>query len=99
MPEREGVLGADELQPNISARSSNVEQLTRTTILLAKVAIVFMPVSLATGYFSMQVQGIESVSLTTYWFTFMVVVMITVLFLGAFEYLSARRQAGLQVVD
>lgn len=70
--------------------AQTVERLTRTTILLAKVTILFLPISLATSYFSMQLPAIESVSLKTYWLTFMVVTLATILFLGIFEFLSAR---------
>jgi heme/copper-type cytochrome/quinol oxidase subunit 2 len=47
--------------------SQAVEKLTRTTILLAKVTILFLPVSLMTGYFSMQLTEIEKLyNLKTY---------------------------------
>lgn len=45
----------------------SVERMTRMTILLAKVTIVFLPISLATGYFSMQMKSIEGYSVEIYW--------------------------------
>lgn len=75
----------------ISLREAQtVERLTRTTILLAKVTILFLPVSLATSYFSMQLKDIESIPVQTYWFTFLAVVLVTVTFLVVFEVLSAK---------
>jgi hypothetical protein len=59
-----------------------VEKLTRGTVLLTKVTIVFLPLSLLTAYFSMQIGNIETrYSLTTYWVSFAVisVLMLTLL--------------------
>jgi hypothetical protein len=67
-----------------------VERLTRTTILLAKVTIVFLPISLATSYSPMQVPALQHTSLRTYWLTFMVVGLVTVAFLVSFEGLGAH---------
>jgi Mg2+ and Co2+ transporter CorA len=62
--------------------SRAIEKLTRTTILLAKVTILFLPLSLVSAYFSMQFAAIDQMySLTTYWLTFMVVAILTVVFL------------------
>lgn len=71
--------------------SQAVETLTRTTILLAKATIVFLPVSLMTGYFSVQLQEIDALySLTTYWACFGVVVAVSVLGLVVFDIVTAR---------
>lgn len=65
--------------------SQAVEKLTRTTILLAKATILFLPVSLMTGYFSIQLPEIEKIySLKTYWLSFLVVSIISILFLFIF---------------
>ena len=65
--------------------SQAVEKLTRTTILLAKATILFLPVSLMTGYFSIQLKEIEEkYNLTTYWICFLVVAVLSVLFLVVF---------------
>lgn len=65
--------------------SQAVEKLTRTTILLAKATILFLPVSLMTGYFSIQVGNIQQLySLETYWLSFLVVVLMSVVSLLVF---------------
>ncbi|KIX98897.1 uncharacterized protein Z520_05358 [Fonsecaea multimorphosa CBS 102226] len=65
--------------------SQAVERLTRTTILLAKATILFLPVSLMTGYFSIQLPEIEKIyTLKTYWLCFLVVSILSVLFLVLF---------------
>jgi Mg2+ and Co2+ transporter CorA len=66
--------------------SQAVERLTRTTILLAKATILFLPVSLMTGYFSIQLHEIdEKYSLKTYWLSFLVVTILSILFLLVFN--------------
>lgn len=71
--------------------SQAVEKLTRVTVLLAKVTILFLPISLTTGYFSMQFKQIDDLySLRTYWFSFLVVAILTILFLLIFGILSDR---------
>ena len=67
-----------------------VEKLTRMTILLAKVTIVFLPISLATAYFSMQLKAVENYSIETYWLVFLVVMVVTVAFLATFEFFASR---------
>ena len=63
----------------------SVEKLTRTTILLAKATILFLPVSLLTAYFSIQVGNINQIySLRTYWLSFLVVAVVSIVFLAAF---------------
>lgn len=67
--------------------SQAVERLTRTTILLAKATILFLPISLMTAYFSIQVGDIgKKYSLKTYWLTFLVVSVLSIAFLGAFGF-------------
>jgi Mg2+ and Co2+ transporter CorA len=67
-----------------------VERLTRMTILLAKVTIVFLPMSLATAYFSMQVKAVQNYSIETFWIVFLVVAVLTISFLATFEFLASR---------
>jgi Mg2+ and Co2+ transporter CorA len=74
--------------------STAVERLTRTTILLAKVTILFLPVSLMTGYFSVQVKGIENqYSPKVYWLSFLVVALLSIGLVLAFE-LASYKVAG-----
>jgi hypothetical protein len=69
----------------------SVETLTRTTILLAKVTILFLPVSLMTAYFSLQMREIDELySLKTYWGCFGVVGVLTVALMIAFGIVSSR---------
>ncbi|KAK5125707.1 hypothetical protein LTR85_011981 [Meristemomyces frigidus] len=71
-------------------QAQTVERLTRTTILLAKLTTLFLPLSLAMNYFSMQLKDLNSVPVRTFWLTFMVVAIIAVTFLVGFEWLSNR---------
>ena len=76
-----------------------MEKLTRVTVLLAKVTILFLPVSLVTAYFSMQFDQInELYSIKTYWLAFLVVGIVTLAFLGGFEWLSRRYQGKIVFV-
>lgn len=52
-------------------QSVDVDRLTRVTLLLTKATILFLPVSLMTGYFSMQLVGVEY-SVQTYWLSFVI---------------------------
>ena len=66
-----------------------VEKLTRITILLAKVTILFMPVSLMTAYFSTQLHNLENLyTIRTYWICFAVIATLSFLFLLIFGYAS-----------
>lgn len=67
--------------------SQAVERLTRITILLAKVTILFLPVSLLTAYFSASplTQGYNK---KTYWTCFAVIMALSFLGLAAFGQLS-----------
>jgi hypothetical protein len=69
--------------------SQAVEKLTRITILLAKVTIVFLPVSLLTGYFSTQIQDLQpTFTARAYWISFAVLLVLSVSMLVLFGYAS-----------
>ncbi|KAI9800774.1 MAG: hypothetical protein M1833_003191 [Piccolia ochrophora] len=69
--------------------SNNVERLTRITILLAKVTILFLPVSLMTAYFSVQIEDMQGkYTTTTYWATFGVIMGLSVVLLIFFGLIS-----------
>ncbi|KAL2820760.1 hypothetical protein BJX63DRAFT_283464 [Aspergillus granulosus] len=69
--------------------SQAVEKLTRITILLAKVTILFLPVSLMTGYFSTEVEGVKGVyTQAEYWVSFAVIMVLSILLLSLFGYVS-----------
>lgn len=71
--------------------SQAVEKLTRTTILLAKVTIPFLPVSLMTGYFSVQPTEIEKLyNLKTSWVCFLIVVVASIIGLVIFGITTER---------
>ncbi|KAF2706874.1 hypothetical protein K504DRAFT_384788 [Pleomassaria siparia CBS 279.74] len=85
--------------------SFSVERLTRVTLLLAKVTLVFMPVTLMTGYFSIQFSGVEF-QVKSYWWSFAVIlgVSLVLLFLfslvsGSFEGKIITRPLSRMVVD
>ncbi|CUS12431.1 unnamed protein product [Tuber aestivum] len=62
--------------------SESVERLTRVAILLTKFAFVFIPLTLITGYFSMQLKDVEGVySQRDFWGASGVFVFITILVL------------------
>ena len=66
-----------------------MEKLTRITILLAKATILFLPVSLMTGYFSVQIPDLENVyTAKTYWLSFLVIAVLSIVFLVIFGYAS-----------
>lgn len=55
-----------------------MERLTRITILLAKVTILFMPVSLMTAYFSTQLSDLANIyTIKTYWICFGVIMALS----------------------
>lgn len=69
--------------------SQAVEKLTRITILLAKATILFLPVSLMTAYFSIQLPDVaNSLSLRVYWITFAVLMVLSIGLLSMFGYAS-----------
>jgi uncharacterized protein HemY len=66
-----------------------VERLTRITILLAKVTILFMPVSIMTGYFSTQLKDFANrYSVQTYWICFIIIMAVSFIFLALFGLVS-----------
>ncbi|KAJ5179270.1 hypothetical protein N7492_002480 [Penicillium capsulatum] len=69
--------------------SQAVEKLTRITILLAKATILFLPVSLMTGYFSTELIGVKNGYTTVqYWASFGVIMFVSILVLTVFGYAS-----------
>jgi hypothetical protein len=69
--------------------SQAVEKLTRITILLAKVTILFLPVSLMTGYFSTELEGVKGVyTQVEYWVSFAVIMVLSIILLSLFGYVS-----------
>ncbi|KAI9843348.1 MAG: hypothetical protein M1837_006474 [Sclerophora amabilis] len=69
--------------------SKAVERLTRITILLAKVTILFLPVSLMTAYFSVEIEDLQGVyTTTTYWVCFGVIMALSILLLFVFGLIS-----------
>ncbi|KAF2745410.1 hypothetical protein M011DRAFT_469469 [Sporormia fimetaria CBS 119925] len=67
--------------------SFSVERLTRITLLLAKITILFMPVTLMTGYFSCQFAGVEFQT-KTYWWVFAIVLGVSFVFVFLFSLFS-----------
>lgn len=76
-------------------QSAAVERLTRITILLAKVTILFMPVSLMTGYFSVQIDDLSGLyTAKTYWVSFAVIMALSFVFLLVFGMISDTVEGG-----
>jgi hypothetical protein len=71
--------------------SSYVERLTRITILLAKVTILFIPVSLMSAYFTVPFDGL-SYTPATYWTAFAVILGLSFLTLVVFGQLSGTQE-------
>ncbi|KAH6678354.1 hypothetical protein B0J14DRAFT_582510 [Halenospora varia] len=72
---------------NINAQkdSEATARLTRAATLLAKLSVLFLPVSLMTAYFSIQIQEIQNLyTLKDYWYSFAVIICISFLFLFFF---------------
>lgn len=72
-------------------QSVDVDRLTRITLLLTKATILFLPVSLMTGYFSMQLVGVEY-SVQTYWVSFVVCFLLSWLALFLFGLFNGHVQ-------
>ena len=68
-----------------------MERLTRVTLLLAKVTILFMPVSLMTGYFSTQLENV-TFTLPAYWIAFAVLFGVSVLALVLFGFYTGTME-------
>lgn len=61
-------------------------KLTSNATLLSKLGVLFLPVSLMTSYFSVQIQELEGVyTVKTYWVTFAVVMVLSVAALFMFS--------------
>lgn len=71
--------------------SYSVERLTRITLLLAKVTMLFMPVSLMTGYFSSQLTD-AVFTVRSYWTWFAIVLSTSIFSLVVFDLLSASEE-------
>ncbi|KAG4425644.1 hypothetical protein IFR04_001106 [Cadophora malorum] len=73
---------------NINAQKDTeaTARLTRSATLLAKLSVLFLPVSLMTSYFSVQIKDLEGVYTTQdYWYSFAVLMSISFLFLFFFS--------------
>ncbi|KAF9889704.1 hypothetical protein FE257_007010 [Aspergillus nanangensis] len=69
--------------------SQAVEKLTRITVLLAKLTMLFLPVSLMTAYFSTELQNVKGVyTVTQYWAAFGVIMGLSIMLLALFGFLS-----------
>jgi Mg2+ and Co2+ transporter CorA len=68
---------------NTQKDSEATARLTRSATLLAKLSVLFLPVSLMTGYFSVQIDDIQGVyTIKEYWIVFAVIMSIS--FVGLF---------------
>jgi Mg2+ and Co2+ transporter CorA len=67
--------------------SFSVERLTWVTLLLAKITILFTPVTLMTGYFSIQFKDTEF-EIAKYWWTFAIVFGVSLGLLFLFSFFS-----------
>ncbi|KAF2089113.1 hypothetical protein K490DRAFT_39089 [Saccharata proteae CBS 121410] len=77
--------------------SLSVERLTRITLLLAKVTILFMPVSLMTAYFSTQLVDVQW-TYQDFWLWFVVVLVLSVLALVVFSFVSGTLEGRMLYV-
>ncbi|CAG8960332.1 hypothetical protein HYFRA_00012406 [Hymenoscyphus fraxineus] len=67
---------------NAQKDSEATARLTRAAGLLAKLSVLFLPVSLMTSYFSIQIKDLEGVySVRDYWYSFAVIMSISFLLL------------------
>jgi Mg2+ and Co2+ transporter CorA len=71
--------------------SYSVERLTWVTLLLAKITILFTPVMLMTGYFSIQFKNVEF-EVASYWWAFAVVFGVSLGLLFLFSVFSGTYQ-------
>ncbi|MCJ1308049.1 hypothetical protein MMC25_001699 [Agyrium rufum] len=70
-----------------------VDKLTRITILLAKATILFLPVSLMTGYFSAPLTGDDKrYTVAQFWIAFAVILVVTYVLLFFFGQLSGTQE-------
>jgi hypothetical protein len=75
--------------------SYSVERLTRVTLLLAKVTMLFMPVSLMTAYFSCQLTDVEF-TVKSYWTWFAAILSASILGLTIFGILSGSNEGTME---
>ncbi|KAI9676963.1 MAG: hypothetical protein M1817_006802 [Caeruleum heppii] len=76
--------------------SQAVERLTRTTILLTMLTLVFLPVSLLTAYFSTQIDELRGkLTLRAYWVSFGVIVGSSCFVLALFAQSTGTVTAGM----
>ncbi|KAL3467926.1 ADP-ribosylation factor [Aspergillus heterothallicus] len=69
--------------------SQAVGKLSKVTVLLAKVTILFLPVNLMTAYFSTELQNVKGVyTQAQYWVAFCVILLLSILLLALFDYVS-----------
>lgn len=73
--------------------SLSVEQLTRVTLLLAKVTLVFMPVTLMTGYFSIQFASVQF-TVKSYWWAFAIILLVSTVLVFLFSIVSGTLDGG-----
>jgi hypothetical protein len=71
--------------------SYSVERLTRITLLLAKVTMLFMPVSLMTAYFSCQLADVEF-TVKNYWSWFAGILTASIAGLVGFSFVSGTME-------
>ncbi|KAF1984675.1 hypothetical protein K402DRAFT_395371 [Aulographum hederae CBS 113979] len=71
-----------------------VERLTRVTLLVAKITVLFLPVSLMTAYFSCQFRGVEF-TVSEYWVWFGVVIALSISGLAFFSFISGTMEGKL----
>jgi len=72
--------------------SDSVERLTWVTLILAKITILFTPVTLMTGYFSIQFKNTEF-EVKSFWWTFGIVFGASILLLLLFSFVSGTFEA------
>lgn len=72
---------------NINAQkdSEATARLTRSATLLAKLSVLFLPVSLMTSYFSVQIPDLNNYTGHDYWYTFAVIMSLSFLALFFFS--------------
>lgn len=72
-------------------QSLSVDRLTRVTLLLTKASILFLPVSLVSGYFSIDFEA-SYYTIPEYWVSFAVVFVLSWTFLFVFGALSGTME-------
>ncbi|KAK5115925.1 hypothetical protein LTR62_000381 [Meristemomyces frigidus] len=78
--------------------STDMERLTKTTLLITKVTILFLPVSLMSAYFSIALEGTRY-TVVQYWIAFAVVLVLSWAILFVFGVGSGGVETGLVVGD